>query len=593
MKAKSIFLIIAVLTLSAQAGVIVDNFNRADLGPNWSADPEYQIVSNTLANTATTQSWGYLAVFNAAINPTEVSFRWAPTGDVEGANSGGIAIHLNDASPNATGYFILRRNDDIDLHPIINGVVQRGTTLDTTPGTQPKPSPGDVIKVIATTDASGHHFDFYINGAFDGRVTDPAKSYGNSAVRYAGVALYGDRNNNIDDFTVRAATLEVTAPNGGEVWVVNSTHNITWTSSDFTGDVKIEYSVDNGTNWVTVTSSTTNDGSYSWTIPNAPSQTCLVRVSDASDGIPSDVSDGNFEIQPETEEITLLSPNGGENWIVNTNQEITWYATSIISNIKIEYSVDNGATWTEITASTPNDGSYTWTVPGQVTDEARIRVSDTDGLPSDMSDGPFTFSALVTLEVKNASGEPGTTDNPVNIWMNNQTNVRGVLFRLTDVPNYLTATAVIPVDRAASFEVSFTESGDYVQVIMVSYSGAVIPVGNGPIAQILFDIDGAATLGTSSAMTLSNITISDANSELVVPELIHGEFHYVLSGDVTGPGGVPDGVIDGLDMERMIELVLGTGDPASEFDMLSGDMDHDGDIDLYDALEVWDLTQAP
>ncbi len=579
------FIIVLVFNGHAGAQAVVDNFDRAALGANWTADPEYQIVSGELANTSTTPAWSYLAVYNAVANPFEVSFKWAASADVEGANSGGVAIYLNSASTNASGYFILRRYASIDLHPIINGLVDRGTVIATVAATQPAPGPGDVIKVVASTDGTGHHFQVYLNNALDGTLSDPNKLFGNVSPLYAGVSLYGNRNNNIDDFTLRAPVLTLTSPNGGEIWIVNSTHNITWNSSDFTGNVKIELSVDGGANWTTVAASVANTGSYSWTIPNSPSTTCLIRISDAADGEPSDVSDANFRIDPETEQIELTSPNGGENWIVNTNQEITWTATSIIQFVRIEYSVDNGATWTLITASTPNNGSYTWTVPAQITTQARIRVADAlDGLPLDGSDAPFSISALVTLHVPNSSGQPGTSGNIVYVWMNNQTNVRGVLFRLTDTPDELTATNVTAVGRATGFTVSMSDNPPYVQVILVSTSGAVIPTGDGPIVQITYDIDAGATLGTTSAMDLSNVTISDANGNLVVPELQSGQFHYVLSGDVDASG-----VVDAADVDRLVEIVLGTGNAMTDFELLSGDMDHDGDVDLYDLLAVLDL----
>jgi len=582
------FLMSTILIGQVWAQAVVDNFDRATLGSNWTADPEYQIVSNTLANTATTSGWSYLAVYNALANPFAASIKWATGGlsDQDGANSGGIAMYLSSASTNANGYFILRRFGSIDLHPIINGVVQRGTLISTTNATQPTPGPGDVIKVVASTDATGHHFQVYLNGNLDGTVSDPNKLYGNGSTLYAGVSLYGNMANNIDNFTLYAPIITVTSPNGGETWIANSTHNITWTSSDFTGNVKIELSVDSGANWTTIAASVTNSGSYSWTVPSTPSTTCLIRVSDAADGTPSDVSDAVFRIDPETEEVTLTSPNGGENWIINTNQEITWTASSIIPFVRLEYSIDNGVTYTEITASTPNDGSYTWTVPAQVTDQARIRIKDAlDGLPSDASDGPFSISALVTLTVPDASGQPGTGGNIVNVWLNNQTNVRGVLLRLTDSPNYLAATNVVAVGRATGFTADMSDNGTYVQILLVSYAGAVIPTGNGPILQITYDADPAAPYGSVSTLSLSHVTVTDANSQLVVPELVDGEFHYVMSGDV-----VANGAVEQVDLDRMAELVLGTGTAMTEYELLSGDMDHDGDVDLYDLLEVYDLV---
>jgi hypothetical protein len=41
---------------------------------------------------------------------------------------------------------------------------------------------------------------------------------------------------------------------------------------------------------------TQNDGTYLWGIPDTPSDSCLVRVSDSEDGNPSDKSDGFFTI---------------------------------------------------------------------------------------------------------------------------------------------------------------------------------------------------------------------------------------------------------------------------------------------------------
>ncbi|UCB52093.1 MAG: hypothetical protein JSV10_08915, partial [Candidatus Zixiibacteriota bacterium] len=91
--------------------------------------------------------------------------------------------------------------------------------------------------------------------------------------------------------------ITVTAPNGGEEWCVGSSHNITWTSSSINA-VKIEYSTNAGSNWVTVVESTpAAPGTYSWTIPNAPSQQCLVRICDADDGTPCDQSNAVFTIQ--------------------------------------------------------------------------------------------------------------------------------------------------------------------------------------------------------------------------------------------------------------------------------------------------------
>jgi hypothetical protein len=96
--------------------------------------------------------------------------------------------------------------------------------------------------------------------------------------------------------TGNLATITVTSPNGGEIWAVGSSHNITWTSTGTIANVKIEYSTNGGTGWTTVIASTTNNGTYSWTVPNTPSTQCLVRVSEASAGTPADMSNAVFSI---------------------------------------------------------------------------------------------------------------------------------------------------------------------------------------------------------------------------------------------------------------------------------------------------------
>ncbi|UCB52094.1 MAG: hypothetical protein JSV10_08920, partial [Candidatus Zixiibacteriota bacterium] len=92
-------------------------------------------------------------------------------------------------------------------------------------------------------------------------------------------------------------SITVTAPNGGEEWCVGSTQDITWTYSSL-DSVKIEYSTNTGSNWVTEVEKTpAAPGTYSWTVPSAPSTQCLVRICDAEDGTPCDQSNGLFTIK--------------------------------------------------------------------------------------------------------------------------------------------------------------------------------------------------------------------------------------------------------------------------------------------------------
>ena len=118
----------------------------------------------------------------------------------------------------------------------------------------------------------------------------------------------------------------------------------------------IEYLIDGGTVYVPVDNMifTPDDGSLMWTIPNTPSANCLVRISDYPDGDPSDVSDTFFTISTSvTESITIVAPNGGENWQVGTQQEIIWTSSNFDGQVHIEYSTDAGISYSDILPKSP------------------------------------------------------------------------------------------------------------------------------------------------------------------------------------------------------------------------------------------------
>ena len=187
--------------------IVVDDFNRAQLGPNWSADPEYQLVNGELANTSQVYSWDFLAVYTGQTNPMEVSFRWGANANAAGIAESGLALMLDSGSPDANGYLIFRETDGISLWAVVDGVPSIAI-VEGVAGAGPVPQAGSEFRVVMRTDDNGHHFDTFIDDQFNVTVTDPLKGQGNTSPLYAGVMLRGNLINNVDDFTV-------TAPPGG------------------------------------------------------------------------------------------------------------------------------------------------------------------------------------------------------------------------------------------------------------------------------------------------------------------------------------------------------------------------------------------
>ncbi|MFH2141137.1 MAG: hypothetical protein ABIJ97_01845, partial [Bacteroidota bacterium] len=203
---------------------------------------------------------------------------------------------------------------------------------------------------------------------------------------------------------VPQGSIQVIKPNGGENWQVGTQKSITWTSSNVT-NVKIEYTTNNGTSWLTVSpSSTASPGNFIWAIPNTPSTQCKVRVSDASNSSINDVSDNIFTISsPPT--ITVISPNGGEKWYVGTAQQVRW-SSSGVSKVRIEYSTNSGSTWILIVSSvSASDGNYNWTIPNTPSTNCILKIVDVDDLSVfDFSDSVFTISPVPAITVISPNG---------------------------------------------------------------------------------------------------------------------------------------------------------------------------------------------
>ncbi|HEY6625701.1 MAG TPA: CapA family protein, partial [Ignavibacteriaceae bacterium] len=95
---------------------------------------------------------------------------------------------------------------------------------------------------------------------------------------------------------VNPSNITVLSPNGGEVWTVGESKDITWASQNI-NDVSIELSTDNGITWNTIESSIPNTGTYNWTVTALDSSDeCLIRIKDILNTSIDDVSDGVFTI---------------------------------------------------------------------------------------------------------------------------------------------------------------------------------------------------------------------------------------------------------------------------------------------------------
>jgi hypothetical protein len=170
-------------------------------------------------------------------------------------------------------------------------------------------------------------------------------------------------------------TFTIVSPEAGASWEAGTTKNITWTNSVVTTlRVTIECSLDNFATTTTISADAANTGSYAWLVPSTTSSNVRVRIS--SDTVPRHCGTSEpFSILA-ARSLTLTAPNGGEKWLEEEVNNITWTSSGEITFVKIEYSTDDFASSTTVVASTENDGTYAWTVPNDPSTTVKVRISD-------------------------------------------------------------------------------------------------------------------------------------------------------------------------------------------------------------------------
>jgi len=191
-------------------------------------------------------------------------------------------------------------------------------------------------------------------------------------------------------FTIDEQFIQINAPRSTSTWYIDETNTITWSSANAGNYVKIEL-YKNGIFDSTITSSTSNSGTYSWAIPSglSPGSSYKIRVTSLSY---SDISDesGSFSISERDRYITITSPKQGDTLFREDKYTIRWQSTHAGNNVKIEYGT--GSSYNTIVSSTSNSGTYSWTIPSGLSLTASYKIRITSLSYSDIYDESGSFS---------------------------------------------------------------------------------------------------------------------------------------------------------------------------------------------------------
>ncbi|MFH0839269.1 MAG: hypothetical protein V1893_03695, partial [Candidatus Omnitrophota bacterium] len=289
--------------------------------------------------------------------------------------------------------------------------------------------------IIATTPASAKSYSWVV-GKNSTDTADPGGSYSilptleketDCLVRISSVSDSTLLDVSDAQFTIKS-NLTLTAPNGGQLWFVNDTTRlITWNKwGNFDTTVKLQYSIDSGTNWSDISGATglpVTDGSFTWNpVPGAAAgATVKARIISNTNSDILDASDSDFEVRPK---ITLTDPTDTDQWPVGRIRTIKWTQDGTIGNVDIHYSINSGVDWIALdgTNGNPNFQNYTpsynagggyyyadWPIsantPKSPTCKIRVRRTSMPALVSDTcpDGGDEVFSIIASIDVTRPS----------------------------------------------------------------------------------------------------------------------------------------------------------------------------------------------
>lgn len=153
-------------------------------------------------------------------------------------------------------------------------------------------------------------------------------------------------------------------------WQVNKDYLIRWNEA-FIDFVKLEYSFDDGANWISIKDSIiANDKSFIWHTPKDSLSEIKIKISNQKYLLSDTIT---VTLIPH---LQITGPANDKKIMINNLLKMKW-ESNFIDSVKIEYRSINENYWETIEAQIENkDDSYDWLIPDLNTGTYIVRVSD-------------------------------------------------------------------------------------------------------------------------------------------------------------------------------------------------------------------------
>ncbi|MEK7676816.1 MAG: Ig-like domain-containing protein [Verrucomicrobiota bacterium] len=194
-------------------------------------------------------------------------------------------------------------------------------------------------------------------------------------------------------------TIAINSPVSGDILSIGNQATVTWAATDNVGvtAVDLHYTTNGSSSWTLIATNQANNGTFAWAVPNLGTNAGQVRVTARDAAGNSGVGfSGTFtttDLTPPT--ITITAPTNGATLIGGVTNNVVWTATdnAAVARIDLEFSLNNGASWSDMATNLTNGGSYPWLVPNSATTVLLIRATarDTAGLSASATTQPMTI----------------------------------------------------------------------------------------------------------------------------------------------------------------------------------------------------------
>jgi len=175
----------------------------------------------------------------------------------------------------------------------------------------------------------------------------------------------------------------------------------------------------------TIASSTNNDGSHQWTIPENLPQDSNYKIRISCEGEPQVFGVSN-KFRIESKSITVTAPRSNAIWTKGNIGAIKWTTRGVITKVNIDLYKKDSQVKT-IVSNTDNDGVHEWTVSSSLSDglDYKVRVSCSGELDVYAQSEKFVITGAYKFIAKwgNKGSGAGKFDRPHAIAVDNSGNV--------------------------------------------------------------------------------------------------------------------------------------------------------------------------